>query len=105
MSDLRLIHSTVASRDSARNLAESLVETNRAACVSIGSAVDSVYRWEGSVHHDEEIPLTIKTTEKHLEGAMDFLEENHPYDCPELIVTVADDASDEYEAWARDQVD
>lgn len=103
MSELRLIHSTFESRDSARHLAEELVENQLAACVNLGAPMDSVYVWEGSIQAEEEIPFTAKTTTKRLDQALEFLRDHHPYDCPELIVTPVEQAQDDYEDWARNQ--
>ena len=105
MSDLRLIHSSVSSEESARTLAGKLVENDLAACVSIGSKIRSVYRWEGTLEDEEELPLTVKTTTNRLEETMEFLEQNHPYDCPELIVTAPFATNENYENWAKTQLD
>lgn len=104
MSDLRLIHSTVSSEESARTLAEDLIERDLAACVSIGSKIRSFYRWEGELEDETEVPLTIKTTTGRLERTMKFLEEHHPYDCSELIVTAVETVNEDYETWAKNQL-
>lgn len=103
MSDLRLVHSTVESRENAKTLANQLVENRLAACVHLGGPVDSVYVWEGSVCREEEVTFTAKTTDERLEETLDFLRDHHPYDCPELLVTNVDQADDEYEDWAKQQ--
>lgn len=105
MSVLRLIHSTVSTDEDARALANELVENDLAACVSIGSKVRSVFRWEGTLETEEEVPLTIKTTASRIDGALEFLEDRHPYDCPELIVTAPETVNEDYENWAKNQVD
>jgi periplasmic divalent cation tolerance protein len=105
MSDLRLIHSTFESRENAKTLAEQIVENRLAACVNLGGFVESIYVWEGSPHREEEVPFTAKTTVDRLPDALDFLREHHPYDCPELLVTPVERASDDYENWAKEQTE
>jgi periplasmic divalent cation tolerance protein len=103
MSELRLIHSTFDSRDSAARMAEELVERKLAACVSIGSGVKSYYRWEGELHADQEVPMFVKTREPLVQKTLTLIEENHPYDCPELLVTPVEEASIDYENWVTEQ--
>ncbi len=102
-SDLKLILTTVADRDRSRQLARGLVENRLAACVNVGDPIESVYRWEGALREEEEIPLTVKTPSDRLEEAVRWIRENHPYDTPELLVLEVGQADGEYEAWAKEQ--
>lgn len=102
MPDLHLIHSTIDTREAALELARSLVNENLVACVNIGENVTSVYPWEGQLHEDREVTLTMKTTPERLDAAIDRLEAVHPYDCPEILVTDVSRASEDYRDWVRD---
>lgn len=70
-----------APREAADDLADLLVEERLAACVNVVDC-SSTYRWEGSIHEDEEAILFAKTTDEACEALMDRVEEAHPYDVP-----------------------
>ncbi|EMA45723.1 divalent-cation tolerance protein CutA [Halobiforma nitratireducens] len=70
-----------APTDEADTIAERLVEERLAACVN-RFPITSTYRWEGEVHHDEEVVLLVKTSDDAYDALVDRLEELHPYDVP-----------------------
>jgi periplasmic divalent cation tolerance protein len=70
-----------APREAAADLAAMLVEEHLAACVNT-LACESVYRWEGAVHEDEEAVLLAKTTDDAVERLTARVEEAHPYEVP-----------------------
>lgn len=70
-----------APRDIGPELARTLVEDRLAACVN-QVPCDSVYRWDGDVHDDEELILLAKTTDERYEELRERVEERHPYDVP-----------------------
>ncbi|NKI33575.1 divalent-cation tolerance protein CutA [Wenzhouxiangella sp. XN79A] len=101
---LLLVHTTCADADQARRLAAAVVDGRLAACASVGAAVGSTFPWDDTIQHDQEIPVTFKTTLgafDALERAMDTL---HPYDVPELLAVPVVAASADYAAWVRDWV-
>ncbi len=65
----------------AESLARTLVEERLAACVNT-TPCQSVYRWEGDIHEDDERILLVKTTSDSVEDAADRIESLHPYDVP-----------------------
>ena len=54
------VTTTCSCQESARKLADLLVEARLAACVQISGAIESVYRWEGQVQRATEWHCTIK---------------------------------------------
>lgn len=69
----------------AESLARELVEGSLAACVQIGPAVNSVYRWQGAVEKNEERLVLIKSR-RELFGALEAaIRGRHPYEVPEII--------------------
>ena len=50
----------------------------------------SIYRWEGNVEVVNEHQLVIKTMAARVEALKQRLNELHPYDVPEILVSVAD---------------
>lgn len=67
--------------EAAQELAETLVEERLAACVNCFDCT-SIYRWEGSVHEDDEVALLAKTTADGYEALARRVRELHPYDVP-----------------------
>jgi periplasmic divalent cation tolerance protein len=94
-----LVLTTVGADFDARSLATALVEARLAACVNIIPKIHSVYRWEGSVAHDEEQLLLLKTSDAHVEALRDELFRLHPYSVPEFVVLPIGATSDAYGAW------
>jgi periplasmic divalent cation tolerance protein len=67
--------------DAAPAIAETLVEEQLAACVNQVSC-ESVYRWDGEVHDDEEVILLAKTTTDQYDALTERVLEVHPHDVP-----------------------
>ena len=94
-----LVLTTVGADFNARQLANTLVELRLAACVNIVPAVQSIYRWEGSVTEDGEQLLIIKTAEDRIASLREELMRQHPYSVPEFVVLRIGETSDSYGAW------
>ena len=90
---------TVPDQDTATRIAETLVTEQLAACVNIIPAIQSIYRWEGAIEHDEELLLLIKTST----AVWPLLEERilalHPYELPEIISVRIQDGNNHYLNW------
>lgn len=85
--------------DRARPIAEALVARELVACVNIIAAVQSVYRWQGAVEHDDEALLVLKTTRAAIPALDAALGELHPYDTFELVALDVAGGSADYLAW------
>lgn len=48
-------------------------------------SVESVYEWKDKVEIDEEALLIIKSHAGKTKDLTEYIEKNHPYDCPEVI--------------------
>jgi periplasmic divalent cation tolerance protein len=90
--------------DAAEDLARTLVEEQLAACVN-RVACDSVYRWDGEVHDDEEVVLLAKTTDEAYPALRDRIAEIHPYDVPCIERFAETDLLDAFARWRDDAVD
>lgn len=80
-----LILCNLPDRNSAEQLAQTLIERQHAACVNIQPPVTSVYRWEGRIETASEIPLQIKTCEDRYYDVEASIRELHPYQVPEIV--------------------
>lgn len=101
---LCIVLTTVSDADLAGRLAREMVENRVAACVNVLAPCRSVYRWEGSVQEDGEIPLIIKTTADRYPALETFLREMHPYQVPEILAIPVADGLPEYLRWAAEAV-
>jgi periplasmic divalent cation tolerance protein len=88
----------------ARPIAEALVQRGLVACVNIVAGVQSVYRWKGAVHHDEEALLVLKTTRDAVDALNDALGELHPYETFELVALDVAGGAPDYLDWISESV-
>ena len=88
----------------AQSIAESLVQEKRAACVT-ETPVTSTYRWEGEIHRDEEVTLTIKVSLAEVEATRTRLLELHPYAVPEILALEVNQehSHQPYVEWVREE--
>uniref|UniRef100_A0A7I4C644 Uncharacterized protein n=1 Tax=Physcomitrium patens TaxID=3218 RepID=A0A7I4C644_PHYPA len=66
------------------------------------TGVESTYWWEGKVETDTEILLMIKTRQALLGELTDHVNNNHPYDTPEVIALPITGGSEKYLKWIGD---
>ena len=94
-----LVVTTLPDRESARGIAQSLVDARLAACVSIGAPVTSMYHWQGATETADEVPLTVKTRGELFARVAAEIRSRHPYELPEILAVPIIDALPEYLAW------
>jgi periplasmic divalent cation tolerance protein len=104
MSDFVLALTTVPGDFDAASLAQDLVGSGLAACVSILPGIRSVYTWKGVPQIGEEQQLFIKTTTEQVDPLFEMLRVRHPYDVPEFLVVPVIDGSEEYLKWVETSV-
>jgi len=100
-----IILTSVDDASTAKNLARALIEQQLAACVQISPAGTSVYRWakdnqESAVQESYEYYLSIKAPLERCDEIITWLERQHPYDTPEIIMLEAQAARD-YADWVE----
>ncbi len=99
-----LVVTTFPNPEVAGQFGTQLVESQLAACVNTIPGVTSIYRWKGKVENEMEVIGLIKTTADRLEELEAWIQENHPYDEPEMIVLHVEAGSGGYLDWVREQV-
>jgi periplasmic divalent cation tolerance protein len=87
------------------SIARTLVDERLAACVNALPPMTSFYRWKGVIEQELEQQIVIKTLRGRVPALLRRLRELHPYELPELLVVRADEGSDAYLAWIRDNVE
>jgi periplasmic divalent cation tolerance protein len=104
MTDKRIVLTTAGSQSEARTLANTLVERQLAACVSILPSMSSIYSWKGDVAEAEEFMVLIKTTEAAFDRVYATIRELHSYELPECVSLVIDQGTTQYLKWIEDSV-
>lgn len=87
------------SEEAAQTLAQRIIAERLAACAQI-TAIESVYRWEGSMACEGEYRVSFKTSAGRLVPLRTALLAAHPYDLPQLL-TIEAEATDAYAAWVK----
>lgn len=94
-----IVLTTVGVTFDVASLAQTLVGEHLAACVNVLPPMQSIYRWQGQVHLDDERQLVIKTSSDRLEALQLRLTALHPYELPEFLVIEVARGSQAYLDW------
>lgn len=89
--------------DTARRLAEALLEARLAACVNILAPCCSIYRWQDKLESATETPLLIKTTAACYPALEAAIRRHHPYELPEIIAVPVTHGLPDYLAWVASE--
>jgi periplasmic divalent cation tolerance protein len=101
-SEFVLVLTTLPADADARAFARALVDGRLAACVNLLPPMDSIYRWQGSVEHETERQVVIKTTLPQVDALWQRVRDLHPYEIPEFIVLPIVDGNQSYLQWIAD---
>lgn len=94
-----LVLCTCPDTETARQLADRLVEGRLAACVNIVPGLESVYEWQGKVERDSEVLLIIKTRQDRYGQLEETLQQHHPYELPEILRVSLNGGLRDYLQW------
>lgn len=83
--DALIVLTNLPDHASAVKLAQALVEKRLAACVNVLGEASSVYRWEGRVETEKEVPVLIKTRGALYGEVEAAIVAAHPYELPEIV--------------------
>jgi periplasmic divalent cation tolerance protein len=95
----RIVITTVSSPEEGARMGRALVEERLAACATILSGAQSIYRWQGQIESADEAVLLLKTESDHLAALDSRLHELHSYQTPEFLVLPVESGSHPYLAW------
>ncbi|MBM3137459.1 MAG: divalent-cation tolerance protein CutA [Chloroflexi bacterium] len=99
-----LVTTAVDDRDMADRMANFLVESRLAACVHV-TPIHSTYRWKGKVEAAREFLLIIKTLTRVYPRLEKAIQEQHPYEIPEIIQLSLNGGFRPYLKWIEDNVE
>ncbi len=103
LNDVLVVLCTAPDDDTANRIADVLVESRVAACVTILPVVRSVYRWQGAVERSTEVQLLIKTTRARCAVLIETIATAHPHDVPEIIALPVADGLPAYLRWVVEE--
>ena len=103
MQNVRVVFISVPA-DEAGSMARQMVDHRLCACVNIVPKIESYFWWEGEVQHDREALLIVKTTQQRLDELVQWVQDNHPYDLPEVIAVPVEDGLKDYLNWVGAEV-
>jgi periplasmic divalent cation tolerance protein len=96
---VRIVLTTVGSREEAARIGRALVEEHLVACATILPGAESIYRWRDTIETESETLLMLKTDAENLPALESRVRELHNYETPEFLVIQVDAASDRYLRW------
>jgi len=82
MSEIAIVYTTFPDQESAEKVARAVVDERLAACANVLGASLALYRWEGEVASEQEIPALFKVPTARVEVLRDRIVALHPYDLP-----------------------
>ena len=97
------VQTTVESEELGNALADGLLGTYLCACVKMLPGVYSTFRWEGKIEDAEEILLVVTTTKEKSAAVVEYINENHDYEIPEIIIVDIVGSSEGYNNWVMEQ--
>ena len=97
------VYAVFGSAAEAQSVARTVVEERLAACANILAPCRSIYRWEGAIQEDEEVPALFKTRAGTAEALIARISELHSYDVPAAVVWPIERALPAYANWVAQE--
>jgi periplasmic divalent cation tolerance protein len=101
MADEIVILITASSDNEAANIARTLVDEHRVACVNVIKGVQSFFFWEGRTQESSESLLICKSRSSMIDGIMTRVKSLHSYTVPEIIALPIVAGLPAYLEWVR----
>ena len=101
---LLVVTTSFQTLEQAQTIARQLVENRLAACVQIQQGLYSIYRWDGKICEENEVLLSAKTSRVLWEEIRVFIQNNHPYDLPEIMAFTPADYEQQYGQWVEAEI-
>jgi len=93
-----MVITTVADKESAKEIARLLVEGRLASCVQM-FPVESLYFWQNKICENNEVVLFVKSKTALFDKIKTAIRNNHPYEVPEIIQIPITNGLPEYLKW------
>ena len=103
-SEIVLVYCPCPSTAEAERLGSALIDNRLAGCINIIPGMISIYRWEGKRERSEEAVLLVKTSSERTADVRSFLEREHPYDVPAILVVPLAEVNRAYADWLHQEM-
>ena len=100
-----IIKTTTDSHKAMKLIANTLLNKNLAACVTMIPRLRSKYVADGRITESREVILLIKTTEKLENKVYKTIKDLHNYEIPEISTIQTSKVDKDYENWLKDFVE
>ena len=80
-----LMYITASGVEEAKEIGRALVEARLVACANVIPNMIPIFWWEGIVQEDSEAILLAKTRRDLTQRVIDFVQDQHSYDCPAVL--------------------
>ena len=97
-----IVYCTCPDQTTAKQISETVVTRQLAACVNSIPGLQSTYVWQGAVQTDQEWLLMIKTSSARYPALETAFRSTHPYELPEIIAVEAALGLPDYLQWVHD---
>ena len=97
------IYVTFGSLKEAQRLGGKLVKNKLAACTNIIPTIYSTYVWKKKTVMDKECSMIVKTSQSKVKKAMQFIINEHSYECPAVSAFPIKSAHIEFKKWIEKQ--
>lgn len=98
-----LMYVTASGVEEAKELGRALVEERLVACANVIPGMIPIFWWEGRVQEDSEAILLAKTRKELVQRVIDFVEEQHSYDCPAILALPIEVGHQPFLDWIDDE--
>ena len=107
MDELVVLYTTWPDADTAEAFGRRAVDQRLAACANVLAPMRSIYRWEGDIQSEAEIPMLLKTTAAAAEGLGRLILAHYPYDTPCVLALSVDPGhcNHKYVSWLLGQLE
>ena len=103
MKKVYLVHSLFPKLSYAKKISTLVLEKKLAACVNINTEIESFFFWKKKFYNEKEIELSFKTSLLKLKKLINFIEKNHPYECPYIAAFHIEKVNKNYIDWVIEQ--
>ena len=102
---VQLFYVTVSTQDEAKAIATALLNDGLIACANILGAMTSIYRWQGELAQEEEVPLILKSTTELGDRIIEKIKQIHSYDSPCVVALNIENGNPEFLNWIQKEVE
>lgn len=106
MDELVILYTTWPNAETAEACGRAAVEEKLAACANLLAPMRSIYRWEGEIQVEAEIPMLLKTTAAAAGRLRELILRYSPYDVPCILAVPTDrpNCNQKYVAWTLGEI-